>query len=128
MTPAERAQFARNSINCADWYTSGHYSASLAACTAAIRGFEQQTHIQSNPWYAYYMKATMLRYSAADNGALGHHHTALQTAIASHQLALYVYKSYRMDADDYANINSLVKELQTIEDQERKAINRGLGD
>jgi hypothetical protein len=128
-TPDERAALTRNALNCEDWYTAHRYTPSLAACTAAVTGFEQAAAIESNnPWYAYYMKATMLEYKAFDQSALGHHRASLRTAIESHRLASYVYATYRIDADDYRSINLLVTQLQHLEAQEQAHIRRGEGD
>ena len=126
-TPSSRAALARNAVNCQDWYNAHRYAPSLAACDEAITGFEQAVQ-KANPWYAYYMKATMLEYKALDESELGHHRASLNTAVQSHRLAVYVYTNFKIDPDDYTAINVLVKQLQNIEASNRAAIRRNEGD
>lgn len=126
-TPSSRAALARNALNCQDWYNAHHYAPSLAACDAAVTGFEQAAQ-KANPWYAYYMKATMLEYKSLDESELGHYRASLRTAVESHRLASYVYTNYKIDPDDYTAINVLVKHLQRIEATDQAAIRRNEGD
>jgi hypothetical protein len=128
-TPSERAALARNALNCQDLSTSNRYSAALAACDLAVAGFDQAAVVQKkNPWYAYFMKATMLEYKAGDEAGLGHYRASLRTAVESHRLASYVYTTYKIDPDDYTSINLLVKQLQRIEARDQEAIRRNEGD
>jgi hypothetical protein len=129
-SPSERAALTRNALACQDQYTSRQYALSLLACNAAIAGFERGAILlqHSNPWYAYYMKATMLQYAASDLSALGHHRAALRSSLESHRLARYVYVTYQIDKDDYQNINTLIQHLQEIEAREQAYIKRGIGD
>jgi hypothetical protein len=128
-SPGERAALVHNALNCQDWYAAHHYAPSLAACDAAVAGFEQAAVVQkNNPWYALYMKATMLEYKAFDESELGHHRASLRSAIESHRLASYVYTNYKIDPDDYRAINALVRRLQSVEAREQAYIRRGEGD
>jgi hypothetical protein len=128
-SPDERVALTRNALACQDQYSARQYALSLLACNAAIAGFEHAATVQhSNPWYAYYMKATMLQYAASDLSALGHHRAALRSALESHRLARYVYVSYQIDKDDYQSINTLIGHLQQIEAREQSYIKRDIGD
>jgi hypothetical protein len=126
-TPSGRAALARNALHCQDWYAAHSYASSLAACDAAVIGFDQAVQ-KANPWYAYFMKSTMLEYKALDESELGHHRASLRAAVDSHRLASYVYTNFKIDPDDYTAINALVKQLQRIEAQEQAHIRRNEGD
>jgi hypothetical protein len=128
-SPGERYNLTRNALDCQSLYTARKFTQSLLACNAAVAGFDQAAVVQkANPWYAYYMKVSMLEYVARDQSALGHHRASLRSAVDGHRLARYVYINYQLADDDYRTFNALIQRFQVIETQEQRYIKRGEGD
>ena len=64
----------------------------------------------------------MLEVAANDYAALGKHRQALDTALQAHQLLLFVYRTYKMDEDDYAGISAVTARLAQFEAVERRKV------
>jgi hypothetical protein len=115
LSPAQtRAQ------KCQETKRAGDYANSLALCLSAAALFKSIGDGEKiNPWYSYEVEGQMLEAAALDYAALKRHQEALDTALTAHRLLLYIYKNYKMDPDDYADIAAITARLSKFEALER---------
>jgi hypothetical protein len=108
---------------CQDTRAAGDFAGSLQVCLAAAATFKAIGDGEKrNPWYSYEVEGKMLEVAANDYAALGKHRQALDTALQAHQLLLFVYRTYKMDEDDYAGISAVTARLAQFEAVERRKV------
>jgi hypothetical protein len=118
LSPAQtRAQ------KCQQTKRAGDFANSLSLCLAAAALFKSIGDGEKiNPWYSYEVEGQMLEAAALDYAALNRHQEALDTALQAHRLLLYIYKNYKMDPDDYADIAAITARLAKFEAAERRKL------
>jgi len=105
---------------CQDAKAAGDFATSLSICLSAAADFKALGDAEKhNPWYSYEVEGQMLEAAAIDYAGLKRHAEALNTAIKAHQLLLFIYKTYKMDSDDYADIAAITGRLARFEATER---------
>jgi hypothetical protein len=118
MSPAQTQAYS-----CRTTTDAGQFAASLPICLAAAATFKQIGDGEKlNPWYSYELEGRMLEAAAVDYAGLKRHREAFDTAMRAHRLLLYVYRSYKMDADDYASIAAITSRLAALETAERSKL------
>jgi len=115
MSPAQAQAYS-----CRSTTDAGQFASALPICLAAAATLKRIGDAEKlNPWFSYELEGKMLEAAAIDYAGLKRHHEAFDTAMQAHHLLLYVYRSYKMDADDYSSIAAITASLAALETAER---------